>query len=207
MWADLCSARLAELLGDGMPNGTCLIGLGGAHSRQSPCRGLARAAQQYDTPHSTHSALLSQLQQLLMMTVMLGSTFWSLALHTARILCSRVAVSRKEQPRPNAELGLAGKRVFVPGCGRGYDLVALLAAGAEEAVGLELAPTAVSHRQTCICQRAGCGHTGLTVVSQCETCTCHWAGCGHTVLTPVSQCETCTCRWAGFAKTGLGKGC
>ncbi|GAB4822661.1 hypothetical protein N2152v2_009707 [Parachlorella kessleri] len=40
-------------------------------------------------------------------------------------------------------LNVAGKRVFVPGCGRGYDLVALLAAGAEEAVGLELAPTAL----------------------------------------------------------------
>ena len=47
-------------------------------------------------------------------------------------------------------LATAGKRVFVPGCGRGYDLVALLAAGAEEAVGLELAPTAVSQRYDCL---------------------------------------------------------
>ena len=35
-----------------------------------------------------------------------------------------------------------GKRVLVPGCGRGYDLVAFLKAGATLAAGLELAPTA-----------------------------------------------------------------
>ena len=59
----------------------------------------------------------------------------------------------------------AGKRVFVPGCGRGYDLVALLAAGAEEAVGLELAPTAVSQHYTlisnCMCLCLGWVPTGL----------------------------------------------
>lgn len=37
---------------------------------------------------------------------------------------------------------MAGKRVFVPGCGRGYDLVEFARAGAAAAVGLELAPTA-----------------------------------------------------------------
>jgi hypothetical protein len=39
---------------------------------------------------------------------------------------------------------LSDKRVFVPGCGRGYDLVTFVKAGAKEALGLELAPTAVS---------------------------------------------------------------
>jgi hypothetical protein len=39
---------------------------------------------------------------------------------------------------------LRDKRVFVPGCGRGYDLVTFIKAGATAAIGLELAPTAVS---------------------------------------------------------------
>ncbi|KAI7843979.1 hypothetical protein COHA_002517 [Chlorella ohadii] len=39
-------------------------------------------------------------------------------------------------------LEVAGKRVLVPGCGRGYDLVEFVRAGAAAAVGLELAPTA-----------------------------------------------------------------
>lgn len=37
---------------------------------------------------------------------------------------------------------MTGQRVFVPGCGRGYDVVAFAQAGAAAAVGLELAPTA-----------------------------------------------------------------
>jgi Thiopurine S-methyltransferase (TPMT) len=41
-------------------------------------------------------------------------------------------------------LDLSEKRVFVPGCGRGYDLVTFVKAGAKEALGLELAPSAVS---------------------------------------------------------------
>lgn len=39
-------------------------------------------------------------------------------------------------------LDVRGKRVYVPGCGRGYDLPAFLRAGAAEVVGLEYAPTA-----------------------------------------------------------------
>lgn len=39
---------------------------------------------------------------------------------------------------------LSGKRIFVPGCGRGYDLVTFVKAGAKEVLGLELAPSAVS---------------------------------------------------------------
>jgi SAM-dependent methyltransferase len=42
---------------------------------------------------------------------------------------------------------LEGKRVFVPGCGRGYDLVTFVQSGAMAAVGLELAPTAVASAQ------------------------------------------------------------
>lgn len=38
---------------------------------------------------------------------------------------------------------LREKRIFVPGCGRGYDLVTFVKAGAKEALGLELAPSAV----------------------------------------------------------------
>ena len=37
-----------------------------------------------------------------------------------------------------------GKRVFIPGCGRGYDVVTFAKAGAKEVIGLELSPTAVS---------------------------------------------------------------
>lgn len=36
----------------------------------------------------------------------------------------------------------AGKRVLVPGCGRGYDLVEMMKSGAREAVGLEISPAA-----------------------------------------------------------------
>lgn len=44
----------------------------------------------------------------------------------------------------SSQLGdLEGKKVFIPGCGRGYDVVAFAKAGAKEVVGLELAPTAV----------------------------------------------------------------
>ncbi|PRW56054.1 thiol methyltransferase 2 [Chlorella sorokiniana] len=39
-------------------------------------------------------------------------------------------------------LEAAGKRVLVPGCGRGYDLIEFVRAGAAAAVGLELAPSA-----------------------------------------------------------------
>ena len=38
--------------------------------------------------------------------------------------------------------GLEGARVLVPGCGRGYDLAAFVQAGAAEAVGLEISPSA-----------------------------------------------------------------
>lgn len=41
---------------------------------------------------------------------------------------------------------LEDKRAFVPGCGRGYDLVTFVKAGVKEAIGLDLAPTAVSDR-------------------------------------------------------------
>ncbi|KAG2432699.1 hypothetical protein HYH02_006683 [Chlamydomonas schloesseri] len=40
-----------------------------------------------------------------------------------------------------------GKRVFVPGCGRGYDLPVFRSAGASQVVGLELAPSAVREAQ------------------------------------------------------------
>ncbi|RMZ53352.1 hypothetical protein APUTEX25_004840 [Auxenochlorella protothecoides] len=39
-------------------------------------------------------------------------------------------------------VAVEGKRVFVPGCGRGYDPVTFIKAGAKEAIGLELAPSA-----------------------------------------------------------------
>lgn len=38
---------------------------------------------------------------------------------------------------------VAGTRVLVPGCGRGYDLVEFSRRGAAEAVGLEISKTAV----------------------------------------------------------------
>ena len=42
-------------------------------------------------------------------------------------------------------------RAFVPGCGRGYDLVTFIKAGVQEAVGLDLAPSAVILRTSLIC--------------------------------------------------------
>ncbi|KXZ45501.1 hypothetical protein GPECTOR_54g243 [Gonium pectorale] len=47
-----------------------------------------------------------------------------------------VDLLRKEQ------IGVLGKRVLVPGCGRGYDLPVFLSSGATEVVGLELSETA-----------------------------------------------------------------
>ena len=45
-------------------------------------------------------------------------------------------------PRPPA-----GASAFVPGCGRGYDCVALAAHGFDYVVGLELAPSAAAAAQ------------------------------------------------------------
>ena len=42
---------------------------------------------------------------------------------------------------------LEDKRAFIPGCGRGYDLVTFVKAGVKEAIGLDLAPTAVSENR------------------------------------------------------------
>uniref|UniRef100_A0A383VW04 Methyltransferase domain-containing protein n=1 Tax=Tetradesmus obliquus TaxID=3088 RepID=A0A383VW04_TETOB len=42
------------------------------------------------------------------------------------------------------QLDVAGKRVLVPGCGRGYDVFAFAQAGAAPAVGLDLSPEAVA---------------------------------------------------------------
>eukprot|EP00798_Chlamydomonas_sp_ICE-L_P005608 gene5608-4088_t len=39
-------------------------------------------------------------------------------------------------------LSVKGKRVLVPGCGRGYDCIAFALAGAEHALGLEISSTA-----------------------------------------------------------------
>ena len=48
---------------------------------------------------------------------------------------------------PESALGIhadvRGKRVVVPGCGRGYDIVAFVQSGASECIGLELSKTAV----------------------------------------------------------------
>ena len=58
----------------------------------------------------------------------------------------------------------AGKRAFVPGCGRGYDLAALVAAGAAQAVGLELAPTAVVAAREYLAQQPGLNPEAVPVV-------------------------------------------
>ena len=58
----------------------------------------------------------------------------------------------------------AGKRAFVPGCGRGYDLAALVAAGATQAVGLELAPTAVAAAREYLAQQPGLNPEAVPVV-------------------------------------------
>ncbi|KAF8055990.1 rhbg [Scenedesmus sp. PABB004] len=44
----------------------------------------------------------------------------------------------------SGELDVRGKRVLVPGCGRGYDVCAFAAAGAASAVGLDICPAAVA---------------------------------------------------------------
>lgn len=43
---------------------------------------------------------------------------------------------------------VAGKRFFVPGCGRGYDVIAAARAGAAAAVGLDLSPVAVADAES-----------------------------------------------------------
>jgi methyl halide transferase len=47
-------------------------------------------------------------------------------------------------PPPPPLVDARGKRCFVPGCGRGYDVAAFARAGAAEAVGLELSPAAAA---------------------------------------------------------------
>ena len=51
--------------------------------------------------------------------------------------------------------GVEGRRVLVPGCGRGYDVVSFAAAGASEAVGLEIAPTGNAEAQKVLLAAAG----------------------------------------------------
>lgn len=45
-------------------------------------------------------------------------------------------------PPPPPSIDAKGKRALVPGCGRGYDVVAFARAGAAESIGLELSATA-----------------------------------------------------------------
>lgn len=45
-------------------------------------------------------------------------------------------------------VAVEGRRTFVPGCGRGYDVVAFAKAGAAVSIGLELSGTAVCFRHT-----------------------------------------------------------
>lgn len=59
---------------------------------------------------------------------------------------------------------VAGKRAFVPGCGRGYDIAALVGAGAAQAVGLELAPTAVAAAREHLAQQPGLSPEAASVV-------------------------------------------
>ncbi|PNW83917.1 hypothetical protein CHLRE_04g215600v5 [Chlamydomonas reinhardtii] len=47
----------------------------------------------------------------------------------------------------SGKVNVTGQRVFVPGCGRGYDLPVFRTAGAAQVVGLELAPSAVREAQ------------------------------------------------------------
>lgn len=56
-------------------------------------------------------------------------------------LAAAAANGGAEQP-PLPSIDARGKRVLVPGCGRGYDVVAFAQAGAGAAVGLELSPVA-----------------------------------------------------------------
>jgi hypothetical protein len=66
---------------------------------------------------------------------------------SAFVCCLRVRVLAPHAPQPGRALTVStrrppGQRWLVPGCGRGYDVLAAAAAGAS-AVGLDLAPTAV----------------------------------------------------------------
>ncbi|KAF6261892.1 S-adenosyl-L-methionine-dependent methyltransferase [Scenedesmus sp. NREL 46B-D3] len=51
---------------------------------------------------------------------------------------------QKGQLLSSRELQLQGKRALVPGCGRGYDVVAFAAAGATLSVGLDICPDAIA---------------------------------------------------------------
>ena len=63
----------------------------------------------------------------------------------------------------SGELAVAGKSVFVPGCGRGYDLVAFAQAGAASVVGLELAPTAAEQANEYVGSQLGAGSAAAVV--------------------------------------------
>ena len=55
-------------------------------------------------------------------------------------------ISRDVEAHDGAH-GVEGRRVLVPGCGRGYDVLTFARAGASEAVGLEIAPTGNAEAQ------------------------------------------------------------
>ncbi|KAG2482846.1 hypothetical protein HYH03_018237 [Edaphochlamys debaryana] len=72
---------------------------------------------------------------------------------------SQAAPALQELLRRGA-VDVRGKRVLVPGCGRGYDIPEFAAAGAAEVVGLELAPTAVARAREYLTQGQWPGDQG-----------------------------------------------
>ena len=84
-------------------------------------------------------------------------------------------------------------------CARGYDIVALLEHGATEAVGLELAPTAV--RRACVSLRAKlCVSCCVLRVSTSACHCCHWQPCcaskqRETAQRPSAALPWCRSEW------------
>ncbi|KAF5831893.1 S-adenosyl-L-methionine-dependent methyltransferase [Dunaliella salina] len=68
---------------------------------------------------------------------------WNAGLKPGEAFDARDASPMLKHLIETGKIDVRGKRVLVPGCGRGYDVVALVAAGAEAAVGLELSDRAV----------------------------------------------------------------
>lgn len=123
-------------------------------------KGIARSSQHQIRPHSNSSSASSNAAESDMGT----STkeyerrwegFWSKGLKIGDkwdVGCASLALEELLEAERKADAAggetiignLKGKRVLVPGCGRGYDVVSFVEKGAEKAVGLELAPSAVA---------------------------------------------------------------
>ena len=77
-----------------------------------------------------------------------------------------VLASCKDSGNPFGATDVTKKRVLVPGCGRGYDLIAFSAAGVCESIGIDVAPTGVA--EAALVLKTAVNSGAIEASSKCE---------------------------------------